>query len=627
MSKDKVAFLMIMGAVAACGLFEPSALPPQIEELPPPQMELPPAIKCGTADVADTRIRQCPGDEQGNILEICSAQGRWVEAQSTCEKKCDPSKQGKVTFAQLKPVLSKHCVACHQSPERYDEYEPSRKHINDFIFRVNANTYEKMPPSGLEELTKEERQLFEDWRDDGLIEDDECNQNTNGVEPVTMTLDYIESRILEDLNNLDARGRNESAYLVLSHKVNAEPSDETMGQYRVSVNKTLNSVSTDNLLRRATVVDARESIYRVDLDAFDFLLSPKKRKRGRRKDDWDLVVDQANKLFKFESKTNKGQLIAQLSGRNQVWLHADNYIQAALSADTYYELIDAPKTLDELFIQQGVDIQKQFDDFEIIAGGGFGSPISIQKNRVVYRARTSEGSEVMWLTLDPNSQFEPDKNYFEFPCIFEMNCTTVLNFDASEVIYSLPNSMHAYWLNNAAGGREVEAPGDVVSNVNDPRGDSIINNANDCFRCHSKGFIPMRDQIRDHVLANASEFDFDDVRIIEATYKGDNALAASFQRDINNYSKAVEQIGVDIAKPDPINFILDDFLGDYTAKKVAAFVFISESELKSCINSSAQLKSQVGQLLSSGVISNSQFSQIFPILIEECSLNEDKIDR
>jgi hypothetical protein len=612
----KIIFLAIL--LSACGLFEPKQVETvrEVEVEPEPT----PVVTCNGFPQGSTRLKECPTGQQGNILEVCSASGAWTIGQNTCTQECDESLEGKVTFYQLKPIITEYCVACHNVPQRFDEYDVAKSLASDFVYRVGANDVNKMPPSNRAQLSIEQRQMFQQWITDGLLESDGCNRRDDGNEWILQDLDYIESRILEDLNNLDARARRESAYLVMSHKLNKWSEQEALDQYRFANDKLLNSLSTENDLIPATVIDARKSIYRVDLDVFGFLLTVQERREGRYSDDWDIVVNEANKLFKFESFTNKGLQIKALTGRDQVWLHNDLYSIAANKANVYYDILGIDENLWAFFEDQGIDIQQQFDDFEVIAGGGFGSPISLNKNRIIYRLNNDEN--YTYVTIDPDDNFVPEKNYFEFPCILQMNCSETLAFDAGEIIYTLPNGMQGYLLADANNVRQDFAPVNIVSNINDPFGEAQIDNALDCHRCHSKGLISFTDQIRGHVIRNASEFDNEDAEKILATYKGDRSLNANFVRDITFYNEKLSELGIDINKPDPINFLVDDFRRDYDLRAVSAFVL-------QCINSSAVLRGQIGQLIEGegNVISQFQFSQVFPIILDECSLNEDPIDR
>jgi hypothetical protein len=605
-----------------CGLFKPEIKEVEVikEGKPPPQ------VTCNGFPVGSTRLSECPEGKQGNILNICNARGAWEVAQDTCVIECDESLANKTTFYDLKPVITENCVACHNVPQRFDEYAVAKNLARDFIFRVNANNVNRMPPASRTELSIEHKQMFQKWLDDGLLETDGCGRRDDDNEWILQDLDTIESRILADLNTLDARGRRESAYLVMSHKINQWKEQTELDAYRQGINKGLNSLSTDQRLTKATVVDARKGIYRVDLDVFDFLLTLEERRNGRIYDDWDTVVQEANKIFKFESFTSKGIQIKALTGRTQVWLHSDLYLLAAHKDNTYYQLLGIDRNQFKFFIDQDIDLNQQFADFEVTAGGGFGSPISLEKNRVIYRLNNAEN--YTYVTLDPNSVFVDEKNYFEFPCIFQMNCTENLLFDASEIIHTLPNKLQGYSLFNNLNVRQVFAPADVVSSAGaDPFGEAQIDIGLDCHRCHSQGLLVYQDQIRDHFRANSSQYDANDLQLLNATYKGNTAINARFIQDINFYKSALAELDIDITKPDPINVHTDDFKASYTLRDFAGFLFISEAEARRCIDSSNRLRAKIGVLNSGGIISQAQFSDVFQIVLDECKVNEDPIDR
>lgn len=613
--------------ITSCGMFEP--IQQSYEPPPPPDPVVippPPAKTCGGRPLGSTRIEQCPAGQSGNILEVCTGDG-WNVAQNTCTIECDPDLGNAVNFVgDIQPLLAKACVSCHSVYRggRIDDYEIAKDSIDAFIYRIQLpNSNRQAMPRPPWQLTPEEKALFGKWKDDGLLESNGCNQRDDtGSEWKQLDLDYLETHILDDLNRIDVTSRENVGYVTLMGKYNRWATEQEMTAYRASINKAVNSLSTERQLFLTDAIDARQTIYRIDLEAFGFTLDGPTDQR----DDWDAAIEDGDQ-FKFESFTNKGLLIKQLSGRDQVWLHADNYNLATHGTpDVYHETLGIPESLFVLLNQEGIDLQDEFDDFRVQVAGFFGSPITQNKNRLISRMESDEG--YFWTTFDANSNFQDDKNYFEFPCLIEMNCIKTARHDASEVIYTLPNGLQGYGLYNAAFVREDAAPLDVVQNVNSPFSPEIINGL-DCHRCHSQGLIPTTDQVRESVIANASEFDPDDVEKVRAFYPTNSGLSAAFTADINVYRAALNKIGQDIGVPDTVNVLADDLRRDQNARDVAGFLFMSKEQFATCVNGDATLKAQIGQLISSetATISLAQFIVSFPNIVRGCRLGLDPIDR
>lgn len=610
--------------LTGCGLFQPikQTNEPRVIEKPPP-----PAPTCNGRPLASTQIQRCPTGQSGNILEVCTQAG-WQVVQNSCTIECDPDLANKTNFVgDVQPVLQQACVSCHSvfRGGRIDNFEIAKGAIQDIIYRVGlpaSNSQRMPPPPGT--LNDDQKALFSDWLQDGLLESSGCNpRDDTGSEWQLLDLDYLESNILDDLNRLDAQSRENVGYVTLSHKYNRWASEVEMKDYRNAINKSVNSLSTERDLLLTDPIDARQTIYRIDLESYGFGLDGPTDYR----DDWEAASDGGDQ-FKFESFTNKGLLIKQLTGRDRVWMHADNYNLATHGdPDIYYEILDIPSDLFTFLNDNDIDIQQEFDNFDVRVFGTVESPITQNKNRLISRMENDDG--YFWTTFDANSVFEEDKNYFEFPCLREMNCIKTANFDASEIIYTLPNGLQGYALFNANNVRENEAPIDVVQNVNSPFSPIIINGL-DCHRCHNQALIVQRDAIRDSVIRNASEFDVDDVEKVKAFYPTNAGLSALFTKDINFFRQNLNKIGQDIGNADSINLLTDNFRKNQSLKEIAAFLFFSELELRNCINGDARLRSQIGQLITdsgNATITLAQFIVSFPDIVRGCRLGQDPIDR
>jgi hypothetical protein len=197
-------------------------------------------------------------------------------------------------------------------------------------------------------------------------------------------------------------------------------------------------------------------------------------------------------------------------------------------------------------------------------------------------------------------------------------------FDASEIIWELPNGLQGYALYDANGVRADEAPIDVVQNIESPFS-PVIKNGLDCSRCHNQGLIAADDQILSHVLENASQFERTDVEIVEAYYRSNTSNRALFATDMARFAKAAKLVGDDLRK-DPMNGLVDLLRYDQDLAQVAARVFVDPEEFRIELNKSAVLKAQLGQLLTGGTITLVQLQESFDDILEELRINFDDID-
>ncbi len=174
--------------------------------------------------------------------------------------------------------------------------------------------------------------------------------------------------------------------------------------------------------------------------------------------------------------------------------------------------------------------------------------------------------------------------------------------------------------------RQAAAPVDVVRDFLSPVS-SEIRVAVSCHRCHNGGLIQARDQVRDHILANASQFDPGDVEKVRALYKPGASVAANFSADNQRYATALRRLNINPAEPDPMSKMSDEYLLDWDAARVASFLLLTEDSFKNLLNQSAAGKAQVGQLLTGGKITYDQFVAVLPVLINDLRLFQDPVDQ
>lgn len=550
---------------------------------------------CGELAIGQTKLEQCPAGQEGQKVFVCREAGLQL-ALNTCKvgaSGCD----GKTLFEDVKPLLTAKCANCHFTPEKYDDLTVARAKIDSFLSRIDlsSDNPERMPRAPNAPFNFEEKSRLKKWKADGLLDKADCDRP---VDTGFINLFKVESEILLDLSRIDADDRPFTRYLVSSHKVNAK--DDRLKEYETGLNKAVNSLSFEEDIINMDAIDEAQSIFRFDLRSY-----------GLTRTDWKLVED--NDDFDLESFTDEGFTIKFLTGARKAWLHFDNFgFITQGKANVYYTLTNTPTDLGQLLRKVGVNVQAQFQDFSAQFLGSANSEISLQKNRLIVRFEGREG--YVWITFDPvDLDGVPERNLFEFPLLNGTGGRALFNFDASEVIYSLPNGLQAYALFNAAGVRQDAAPLNIVTDTRSPL-DPEINNAIDCYRCHNAGIIPMQDQIRDHVLQNASNFDIVDVELVGELYKPAAANNAAFNQDNNDYAEGLKLVGQAAGKQDGVTATDDIFRLNWDAKDVASFLLLEEQEFLSLLRRSQAGTAQVGQLLTGGEITFDQFVQVLPQL-------------
>jgi hypothetical protein len=478
-----VVLMIVVASIAVqkgCSTDEPEVI---VEKAPPPG-EGP--LCDGGQKPGESRFLACPAGQSGRILETCTEQG-WFEADRSCAAipdDCEKEAAGKVTFERdIKPIMVASCAgsSCHDAYNQYPVVSSVMQPPNyELLNRIQRDDQRRMPKPPAGALSVQDKNKIQQWLNDGLVNDSECADNDgNGNAVIFIDDDYIEQRIEADLTRLDSRNREDVTYMVFAHQYNQNLPKQTFDLHVEGMLKSLNSLSSNENLAQATPIDVRETIWRINLEDFnldsDVRFGSKLLDNGQvvANDFWDLVTQV--EPFQMESFTTRGLNIKELSGRRVTWLHADNFTFTSHENDQlYYIALGVPLTIDEFFVDIGVDFQECFDDFEVVMAGGFGSPISLNKNRMILRCGTERSilareDGYMWYTQDPiDVDGVAERNLFEFPFPKEASSGLVFDFAAGEIIWTLPNGMQGYVLFDSAGTRQAEAPVNIVTDTDSP---------------------------------------------------------------------------------------------------------------------------------------------------------------
>ena len=548
----------------------------------------------------ESREEACKDGEEGLKVEICNQEGSWQLASNSCEEPVTPPRCSETIFADIKPILTDRCVRCHSG---YDQYNVTQRKWDSYMYRINLPSSDPraMPPGT--NLSPGDKAKLEKFESDGLLQD--CDKQAS-LPPGRRNLADIEREILADLTRLQPQDRLITRYLVSEDAFRLQLDEAGWNQ---GIQKQANSLSLESVIRRAEPINKLSTVYRIKLDDF-----------GQDRDDWDLI--ERFDTINFESFTSEGLLIKFLTQTEKPWFHASNWAFITNKAPVYYNILEVPKTLDEFFKLGfvNVNIEDEIKNLRARFVGFNGSPITIQKNRLIVRYESQEG--YLWQTYDVFDLNKAENNLFNFP-LLEVG-KAQYEFDASEIIVTMPNGLQLYALFNAAGGREDFAPTNLVfdSSAGQPNGglDPQIDNALDCHRCHKSGLLQINDQVKDHVRRNAGQFDIDDVQFVEFLYTENSS--ALFQRDNSFYLEQLQKAGND-GSIDTVNLMVDHLRTDYDLAKLAAFLFVKEEQLKACLTQSGVLQGEIGQLITGGTISLEQLENSIQNIFDECGFNNE----
>jgi len=550
----------------------------------------------GVCQNGQVRESQCDAGYSGRQFEVCQG-GKWGPSDSDT---CTPGGGAECTetvFAPVQNVLKSNCVSCHPG---YDQYQTAKAKAGAYITRINLadNDPKQMPPAA--GLSDADVAKFTAWQADGFLE--VCPGGPTGPSYFHQDRDYVEQNMVRDLEGIDDNDRRFIRYIITSNKFNQRPPGTDMNEHQAGVNKTINSISRNAFVTNGVPIDQAKTIFRIDLRDYDL---------NRR--DWDLVElrDQLN----FESFTARGEQLKFLAQTQKPWMHSDNFAFIVFEANTYYALLDLPDSVGQLFLDFGVDFDRDIANGDARFLGFDDSTISIQKARLIAGFDSTFGW--MWISFDTDINLQnDDRNLFLKPLLDSASGNADYVFDAAEILFLLPNKMMGFYLANAAGVRQNAAPLTVVT---DDRSDITveIKVGISCHRCHSTGLVVKTDQILSHVNRTAAEFDINDVEQVRDLYGNDPQFAV----DNNLFLSALGLTGAGVI--DPITFGTDQLEGTWNSTEVAALLFLTESQFLAGLNGSAEGRAEIGQLLTGGSCTFGQLIDILPVLIRDLRIGRE----
>lgn len=349
-------------------------------------------------------------------------------------------------------------------------------------------------------------------------------------------------------------------YLTLTHLYDAGLCDAELDVYRRGIAKTVNSLSFGTTIVVPKAIDADETIYRIDLRDYEWDEAL-----------WDELVRQSPYSVAF---TREEAIDVQNFTGEAVPILRGDWLAAEGTAPPVYQLMLGLSglTLADLQIELDVNINANIADEILnntnnVARAGFLDSGVSENNRMIERHEIPGASNrALWISYDFGSNAD-EENIFAEPVNFQEA--------GSEVIFSLPNGLHAYMIVDRFGTQLDEAPDAIVKDPSQPTGNVVEGRS--CFGCHSSGMNLADDQIREHV---DSSLEFDDAtkEAVENLHPEAAEMQALLSSDADNYAAALAQTGAD-SGAEPIGAVFEWYELSVDLTTAAAELGIAPDEL------------------------------------------------
>jgi hypothetical protein len=221
----------------------------------------------------------------------------------------------------------------------------------------------------------------------------------------------------------------------------------------------------------------------------------------------------------------------------------DDGINKGFFTGVYSDLLMLPRKRSDLFKILGVQEQFVLDEF-LKAGGAVDSSVVANNGRelVLFPTLVGQAQKFLWFSRDvlesvdsQNKRRSVTSNYLD-----------TLTPDGGEAIFTIPNGMHAYWLENANQQQVREVPAQIAQDKTQPlnvpgrKVDVIVRNGFSCVSCHDLG---INDFVTDDVVRRQIRFQPEGGRL-EILAK-DLSRAADLQQQVRSYYN--KQLGRQVA--------------------------------------------------------------------------------
>jgi mono/diheme cytochrome c family protein len=492
----------------------------------------------------------------------------------------EADRQGRGLAERARDILNRRCYQCHGR----NGVAPKNIFVNDRAQLVSSRAVVPGDPGSLlvkmvesgamplggPELSEEEKAALRSWV---LIGAPNWGEAT--VPRTFITESAILAQIRSDLNGAPDRSRAYLRYLSIAHLYNARVPESELEDYRGAMSKLINSLSRHREVTPPVAIDPARTLFRIDLRDYDWTSAT-----------WnDLVA-----AYSYAVRTSDGDSITRISGSPVPYLRGDWFVAKASAPPLYYDILNLPRTVQELERQLGIDADRDLaEEKNVIRAGIRASGVS-QNNRILERHVSQHGA--YWKSFDFRNNLD-DQNIFRDPLRF--------NAAGSEIIFNLPNGLQAYYLADSRGNRLNSAPINIVADRNNPD-DPIIHSGRSCMSCHFAGMRPFKDDVRP-VAGSMSLGDVDRDKVL-ALYAAQDTLDQLTGKDSGRFQTALEKAGARVplsATTESISALSRRFNAELAVTEAAAEAGLEADEFQMRLNSSPRLVSLgFGQLLVSG---------------------------
>lgn len=477
--------------------------------------------------------------------------------------------------AQVKELLRTRCAQCHGDEQQIADLNVLSHNsllVDDQVVPGNVSNsrlYEilieeeedfRMPKGG-PPLSETELALVRNWIEAGapaFPADIEQPATPTKPEPSLdhlVGVDYVLQQILAHQRSLPIDKRVRMRYFSCNHLLAGGATRDQLELQARALAKAANHLSYQSRIAPLTIVDGdTATVFAYDLRDLGWHVQPYRdaSDESYRADYnlFDLVLMEYPYSIAYEASETYDRLAAEFmhpSGmvRPIPYVRVDWFCSVALQPALYHDLMQLPRTLQELEEKLGVNSEGNVRDGIAQRGAVAVSGVS-QNNRAMERHPAKFGS--YWKSIDYASSKGSD-NLFADP----IN----LHGAGGEMIFSLPNGLQGYYLATGDGVRLDSAPNTIVTDKFAE--DKTVRNGLACIRCHDRGMKSFRDDVRPSVIGLPGSFGFDKRKVAEL-YPPHETMAGLLEEDRIRFLNAMRLVNGDESSDEPLTPVARKFM-------------------------------------------------------------------
>jgi len=571
------------------------------------------ALACGSDDGNNDNTTEGPGtvaevpvvpvrENCDTNPELRGCPGAEVETPVAVDPAAPPprvdSDPAKLARDAAENVLKANCGMCHGSTLSVDAASAKMNYIDNTDELVKQNKLiplnsadslvikrmqdGSMPPafSGLPRVTQADIDTVVQYIDqprfwtDFDVPGETCDE--------VVDFDQLYEAVARDLAEADADDALQFRYIALTNRVTAGvcSNDTSLDRDRQALNKMVNALSTETVVREPFPINDEQTIFRIDLGdynwdrAIDVVDGGTTLQGGPFTDVWEAII--ANNPYAVPFVGDDADDARNDSNTAVPVMFADSMIDVATIGNLYYAIIDVDvnDTLANFVLNDlQIDVAQNLIDEEQLRAGTTKSRISKQ-DRVIQRDDIEVRAGALWQSFDFLAD-DANESIFEDPFGFAAGGT--------EAIFTLPNGMFGYII--ADENDAIVEDSDIL--LDTQQGNNRAITSVSCSSCHASGLIPVVDEVREIAIANArlSGLNRDEIEQLENIYLSPEAFARQIDDDTAGfYQAALSRAKLPLNGVDPVSFSFLQFDGDLDIKDAAGDLGLSSAELEENIN-------------------------------------------